>query len=52
MREKVKDKGRLEHILNAINVLLTNKGRYTFEDVKTDPKFTCALGMFLSGAIV
>ena len=37
MREKVKDKGRLEHILNAINVLLTNKGRYTFDDVKTDP---------------
>ena len=32
MREKIKDKGRLEHILNAINTLLTYKDRYIFED--------------------
>ena len=27
MREKIKDKGRLEHILNSIDVLLCNKGK-------------------------
>ena len=37
MREKIKDKGRLEHILNAINTLLTYKDRYHFEDIKDDP---------------
>jgi uncharacterized protein with HEPN domain len=37
MRERIKDKGRLEHILAAINVLMSNKDRYTFDEVKTDP---------------
>ena len=37
MREKVKDKGRLEHILQACNDLLASKDRYTFETVKDDP---------------
>ena len=37
MREKIKDKGRLEHILNAINTLLTYKDKYHFEDIKDDP---------------
>ena len=33
MREKIKDEWRLKHILDAIDVLLENKGRYTFEEV-------------------
>lgn len=37
MREKIKDKGRLEHILNSINVLLSNKDKYEFADVENDP---------------
>lgn len=37
MREKIKDKGRLEHILNSINILLENKKRYSFEEVTNDP---------------
>ncbi len=37
MRERVKDRGRLEHILAAINVLLVNKDRYTLDEVKNDP---------------
>lgn len=34
MREKVKDKGRLEHILNAINGILADKESYTLEQMK------------------
>ena len=34
MREKIKDKGRLEHILNSIDVLLCNKGKYEYADVE------------------
>lgn len=37
MREKVKDKQRLEHILDAINVLIDNKGKHTYEEVVSDP---------------
>ncbi|MEH2887300.1 hypothetical protein [Segatella copri] len=37
MREKVKDKGRLEHILQACNDLLASKDKYTFDAVKDDP---------------
>lgn len=37
MREAIKDKGRLEHILSAINILLENKGRYSYEEVTTNP---------------
>ena len=37
MREKIKDKGRLEHILNSIDVLLSNKGKYEYADVEKDP---------------
>ena len=36
MREKIKDIGRLEHILNSINVLLENKERYNFEEIAND----------------
>ena len=34
MREKVRDKGRLEHILQACNDLLTSKDKYKFEEIK------------------
>lgn len=37
MREKVKDKGRLEHIRMAIEQLLTYKEQYIFDDVKNNP---------------
>ena len=37
MREQANDKFRLEHILEAINVLLTNKAKYSYEQVKSDP---------------
>ena len=36
MREKIKDEWRLKHILDAINVLLENKSRYTFGEVAGD----------------
>ena len=36
MREKIKDKGRLEHILNSIDVLLSNQGKYEYADVEKD----------------
>ena len=37
MREKIKDKGRLEHILSSIDIILSNKNRYEYEDVINDP---------------
>lgn len=37
MRERIKDKGRLEHILSAINVILDYKDKYTFEEAKNNP---------------
>lgn len=37
MREKVKDKGRLEHILSAINVILDYKDKYSFNEAKSNP---------------
>lgn len=37
MRERIKDKGRLEHILSAINVILAYKDKYTFEEAKGNP---------------
>ena len=36
MRERIKDKGRLEHILNSIDVLLSNQGKYEYADVDWD----------------
>lgn len=36
MREKIKDKGRLEHILSSIDILLNNKSKYEFVDVEND----------------
>ena len=37
MREKIKDKGRLEHISSSIDIILNNKNRYEYEDVINDP---------------
>ena len=37
MREKIKDKGRLEHILNSIHILLENKDKRPFAEVVNDP---------------
>ena len=37
MRERVKDKGRLEHIRSAINQLLTYKDQYKFKDIQNNP---------------
>lgn len=34
MRERIKDRGQLEHILAAINVLLDYKDKYSFEEAK------------------
>ena len=37
MREKIKDKGRLEHILSSIDIILNNKNKYEYEEVIKDP---------------
>lgn len=37
MREAIRDKGRLEHILSSINIILGNKDRFSFEQIKGDP---------------
>ena len=36
MREKIKDKGRLQHILDAINGIEVYRTQYTFEDVSNN----------------
>ncbi len=37
MRERIKDKERLGHILGAIDVLMVNKDKYAFQEVREDP---------------
>ena len=37
MRETIRDKERLQHILSAIQVLLANKDRHTLEEIADDP---------------
>lgn len=37
MREKIKDKGRLEHILSSIEIILNNKNKYRYESVVNAP---------------
>ena len=37
MRERIKDKGRLEHIQTAIDQLLTYKEQYSYDDIKGNP---------------
>ena len=36
MRERIRDKERLEHILDASNKLLENKDKYTLEEIKNN----------------
>ena len=33
MREKIRDKERLEHILSSINVILASKEKHSFEEI-------------------
>ncbi len=37
MRERIRDIERLNHILDAINVLLDNKDNHTLEEMASDP---------------
>lgn len=37
MREIIRDKERLQHILSAVQVLLTNKDRHTLDEITDDP---------------
>lgn len=37
MREPVRDRERLEHMLAAINVVIESRQKYTFEQVVADP---------------
>ena len=37
MREPLRDRERLEHILSAIDILLANKDRHTLDEVVADP---------------
>lgn len=37
MREKIKDRERLVHILGAIDVLMVNKDKHSFQEVQEDP---------------
>ena len=37
MREEIKDIERLQHILEAINVLIDYKERHTLEEAQSDP---------------
>lgn len=37
MRESVKDKSRLEHILEACTILIEHKERDTIDEIKSDP---------------
>lgn len=43
MREKVKDKERLTHILNAIDTLIENRDKYRFEEVVNIRLYSMAL---------
>lgn len=36
MREKIRDKERLKHILEAIDVLMTNKSKHSLEEILDD----------------
>ena len=37
MREAIRDKERLAHILEAINIILENKDKYSFDEVASNP---------------
>ena len=37
MRERIRDKERLEHIMKSINVLLENKDKHYYDEITSDP---------------
>lgn len=37
MREPIRDKERLEHILKAIDTIIKSKGNRTLDDIVSDP---------------
>lgn len=37
MREKIRDIERLEHMMEAINVLINYRDKHTFDEAKADP---------------
>lgn len=37
MREQIKDKGRLQHILDSIDIILNNKDRFRLDEIEKDP---------------
>ncbi len=37
MREKIRDRERLEHILSSLDILISNRGRYSDEAIVCDP---------------
>lgn len=37
MKETVKDHIRLRHILDAIDITLNNKDRFSFDEIENDP---------------
>lgn len=37
MRERINDKGRLQHILSSINIILDNKDRFKLDEIESDP---------------
>ena len=41
MREQIKDKGRLEHILQAINDIQEYHKQYTYDDIKRCVMYWC-----------
>ena len=36
MRERIKDSERLKHILEAMNVIIENKEKHSFEEITSD----------------
>lgn len=36
MRERIKDRGRLEHIMSSIDILLSNKSKYSLQELMED----------------
>lgn len=37
MREKIRDRERLQHMMDAINVIIDRKDAYTLEQMQSDP---------------
>ena len=52
MREKVKDRGRLEHILEAINEIQEYKSQYTLEELIGGIKIRLKISIFYGEKVV